>query len=60
MVQAIPLQQICDYYYWKHGIRMNQWVVFIIVVSVTSILAFVFYHVIDASAKRLLYRILRV
>lgn len=53
MTQAIPLQQICDYYYWNNGERLNRWLVFIIVVGGTALCSFAFYILIDKNAKRI-------
>lgn len=57
MAQTIPLQQICDYYYWNNGERLNRWFVFIIVVGGTALCSFAFYFLIDKNTKRITERL---
>lgn len=57
MTQAIPLQQICDYYYWNNVERLNRWLVFIIVVVGTALCSLVFYCLIDKNTKRITNRL---
>lgn len=57
MVQAIPMQQICDYYYWKEGIRLGQMETFIIVTGLTLVFSILFYHLVDQSAAKIIDRL---
>lgn len=58
MTQAIPLQQICDYYYWNHGERLNKWIVFVIVLGGTALCSLAFYFLVDRNTKKAMDRIL--
>ena len=58
MVQSIPLQQVCDYYYWEHGERLNRAFTVLVVIGVTAFLAVVFYCIIEKPRKKMLEQLL--